>query len=235
MIQLNNVSKKFLARKALTKCSANFESGKIIGIVGENGSGKTTMLKLLAGLLQPSRGEITIDSTLVTRRVSKKLAYLTDMDYFYPYFTIQQLVSFYESQFPDFDKDKADEMIDFMKLDHKQKIKHLSKGNKNRLKIAVTLSRNAPYVVLDEPFSGLDPIVRKAIIHSIIKFVNLERQTLIITTHEIKEIEPILDEVVLLKNGMIIAHKSVDLIREEYKMNIVDWMEEIYSTTGVRV
>lgn len=228
MIEMKNVSKKFLVREALTHCSVTFAPGKIIGIVGENGSGKTTMLKLLSGLLRPTSGEVEIDSAVATRRISEKLAYLTDMDYFYPYFTIKQLISFYQSQFPDFNKEKANEITEFMKLDQKQKIKHLSKGNKNRLKIAVTLSRNAPYVVLDEPFSGLDPLVRKAIIHSIIKFVDLERQTLIITTHEIREIEPVLDEVVLLKEGRIIAHEAIDLIREEYEMNVVDWMERMY-------
>src|SRR5699024_9840880 len=150
------------------------------------------------------------------------------MDYYYPYFTVIELVHYYKSQFADFDQGKALEIISFMKLDHNQKIKHLSKGSKNRLKIAVTLGRRAPYVVLDEPFTGLDPMVRKAIMSSIIKFVDLEKQTVIIATHEVNELEPILDEVLLLKKGTVIAHKSIDNIREAYEMNIVQWMESQY-------
>lgn len=235
MIQLENVTKKYFMHKAVNQCTATLEPGKVIGIIGENGSGKTTLLKLLAGLLRPTKGNVLIDSKRANRSISEKLAYLTDMDYFYPFFTVEELINFYQSQFADFDKKKALEIAAFMKLNVKRKTKHLSKGNLSRLKIAVTLSRNAPYVVLDEPFSGLDPMVRKAIINGIIKFIDLPNQTLIVTTHELAEVEPILDEVVLLKEGMIIAHKSVDYVREKYGMDIVDWMERAYETTEIHV
>lgn len=228
MIQVNNVSKRFLVTKALKDCSVSLGKGKIVGVIGENGSGKTTLLKLLAGLLRPTSGNITIDNEVVNRRISSKLAYLTDADYYYPYFTVEELVQYYDSQFDDFDHEKAMEIIAFMKLQLNQKIKYLSKGNKNRLKIAVTLARNAPYVVLDEPFSGLDPLVRKAILKSMIRFIDLENQLLIITTHEVKEVEPILDEVILLKEGRIIAQQSVEDIREIYGMDVVTWMEKTY-------
>lgn len=228
MIKVNNVTKKYILHPAVKTVNVTINRGKIIGIIGENGSGKTTLLKLLAGLLQPSSGSVTVDSKKVNRKISKKLAYLTDMDYYYPYFTVIELVNYYESQFLDFDKKKALEIVSFMKLDHDQKIKYLSKGNRNRLKIAVTLGRNAPYIILDEPFSGLDPMVRKAIINSIIKFVNLEEQTVIMATHEVNEVEPILDEVLLMENGKVIAHESVDSIREEHSMDVANWMESHY-------
>lgn len=235
MIQLEKVTKKYLKHKAVNQFTATLESGKVIGLIGENGSGKTTILKLLAGLLRPTTGSILIDSKQVDRRISDKLAYLTDMEYFYPYFTIEELIDFYQSQYKDFDKRKAMDMVAFMKLNVKQKIRYLSKGNLSRIKIAVTLSRKAPYIVLDEPFSGLDPLVRKSIINGIIKFIDLENQTLIVTTHELREVEPILDEVLLLKEGRIIEQKSVDQIRDEYRMDVVDWMEKVYETTETRV
>lgn len=235
MIQLDQVTKKYFARKAVHRCTLTIGPGRIIGLIGENGSGKTTILKLLAGLLRPTKGTVLIDSKQVNRSVSEKLAYLTDMDYFYPYFTIEELIDFYHSQFKDFDKNRALDIVAFMKLNIKQKTKHLSKGNLSRVKIAVTLSRKASYVVLDEPFSGLDPMVRKSIINSIINFIDLQQQTLIVTTHEVSEVEPILDEVVLLKEGMIIAHKSIDQVREEYGMDIVDWMERVHESTEVYV
>ena len=225
MIEISHVTKKYLMYPAVESVDVTFQPGKIIGVIGENGSGKTTLLKLLAGLLRPSSGLVMIDNQQVDRGISKKLAYLTDMDYYYPYFTVIELVHYYKSQFADFDQDKALEIVSFMKLDHNQKIKHLSKGNKNRLKIAVTLGRSAPYIVLDEPFTGLDPMVRKAIMNSIIKFVDLEKQTVIMATHEVNEVEPILDEVLLMSKGKVIAHKSVDHIREEYEMDVLQWME----------
>ncbi|SHG86874.1 ATP-binding cassette domain-containing protein [Ornithinibacillus halophilus] len=228
MIEVNNVSKRFLITKSLDNCSIKLETGKIIGIIGENGSGKTTLLKLLSGLLRPSSGDVLIDSEKVTRRISSKLAYLTDADYYFPYFTIEELIRYYESQFADFDTEKALQIIDFMKLKLEQKIKYLSKGNRNRLKIAVTLSRNAPYILLDEPFSGLDPLVRKAILKGMIQFVDLSTQTVLITTHEIKEVEPILDEVVLLRDGRVLVKQSVEEIREAYGLDIVSWMEKVY-------
>jgi len=225
MIEISHVTKKYLMYPAVKSVDITIQPGKIIGVIGENGSGKTTLLKLLAGLLRPSSGSVMIDNQQVDRRISKKLAYLTDMDYYYPYFTVIELVHYYKSQFADFDQGKALEIISFMKLDHNQKIKHLSKGNKNRLKIAVTLGRTAPYIVLDEPFTGLDPMVRKAIMNSIIKFVDLEKQTVIMATHEVNEVEPILDEVLLMSKGKVVAHKSVDHIREEYEMDVLQWME----------
>lgn len=228
MIELNHVTKKYLMYPAINSVNVSFQSGKIIGVIGENGSGKTTLLKLLAGLLRPSSGSVLIDNQQVDRGISKRLAYLTDMDYYYPYFTVIELVKYYKSQYTDFDQEKALEIISFMNLDHNQKIKHLSKGNRNRLKIAVTLGRCAPYIVLDEPFTGLDPMVRKAIMNSIIKFVDLEKQTVIMATHEVNEVEPILDEVLLMSKGKVIAHKAIDDIRETYEMDVINWMESHY-------
>lgn len=227
MIELKNVTKKYFTYQAIRDISIILDSGKVIGIIGENGSGKTTLLKLLAGLLRPSKGSVQIDSTQVSRKISWKLSYLTDMDYYFPYFTVEELILFYQSQFADFDQERAFDITSFMKLSKQQKVKHLSKGNKSRLKIAVTLARKAPYIVLDEPFSGLDPIVRKAIINGIIKYVDLNDQSIIIATHELNEVEPILDEVVLLKRGKIVGHKDVEHIREEYGMSVVEWMEHV--------
>lgn len=229
MLQLDNVTKKYIGTKALKQSSFSFELGRVIGVIGENGSGKTTMFKLLAGLLHPTNGEVLLGGKRVNRRTSEKIAFLTDQDYFYPYFTIEELISFYQSQFVDFDREKAEAIAAFMQLDRGRKIRRLSKGNRARLKILVTLARRSPYIVMDEPFSGLDPIVRKAIVTGMLKFVDLNEQTLIIATHQVKEVEPIFDDVVLLKQGRIIAQKEVEQIREDFAMDVVGWMEHVYN------
>lgn len=230
MIQIDNVSKRYSLRKALDNCTVTINKGKIIGIIGENGSGKTTLVKILAGLMKPSKGVVRIDEKLVNRHIGERVAFLSDREYFYDYFSIEQVIHFYGTQFPDFNREKAIEMLSLMKIDQTRKISHLSKGNKTRIKIIVTLAREVPYIIVDEPFSGLDPLVRKTIVNGMLQFVDLDKQTLIMTTHELAEVEAILDEVLLMKQGKIIAYEAVEKIREQENMDVFGWMESHYSS-----
>lgn len=229
MIELKDVSKKYGSRQALQSVRLTIPQGKIIGLVGENGSGKSTLLKLMAGLLTPDTGKATYGGSPLTRKVAKYLAYMPDTDLFYPYFTVQQLFDFYESQFEDFDVVKAKEIAQFLNINLDAKMKQLSKGNRGRVKIAITLGREASYYLLDEPFSGLDPMVRSDIAKGLIQFTDLERQTIIMSTHELKEMEPLFDEVVVLKGGQMIAHEQVDEIRDTYGMDTTSWMVSLFN------
>jgi ABC-2 type transport system ATP-binding protein len=228
MIELSNVSKKYGGRKALEDITLTLTPGKIIGLVGENGSGKTTLLKLMAGLLTPSSGSATFSGSRITRRIATNIAYMPDADLFYPYFTVQQLFEFYESQFADFNPTKSKEIAAFLNLSLDSKIKNLSKGNRGRVKIAATLGREADYYLLDEPFSGLDPMVRDDIAKGLIRFTDPERQTVIMSTHELKEVEPLLDEIVVLKGSRMIAHEAVDEIRDNYGKDATSWMVSLF-------
>ncbi|MDN3955211.1 ABC transporter ATP-binding protein [Sporolactobacillus laevolacticus] len=228
MIQLEGVTKRYLTKKALNGISLQIEPGHIVGLIGSNGSGKSTTLKLISGLLQPTKGTVLIDGEMANRRICRKIAYLSELDAYYSFFTVKQTVDFYEQTFSDFNREKAEEMLDFMKLDRTQKVKHLSKGNRGRLKIVVTLAREVPFILMDEPLSGLDPMVRSSIIKGLISFIDLEKQTVILTTHELQEIEPLLDEVILIKNGEILDQKSVEDIRSNENLSLVDWMVEKY-------
>lgn len=228
MIELKNVSKKYGGRQALQNVILTIPQGKVVGLVGENGSGKTTLLKLMAGLLTPDEGKATYGGNPITRRIAEHIAYMPDTDLFYPYFTVQQLFDFYASQFDDFDVVKAKEIAQFLNISLDAKMKHLSKGNRGRVKIAVTLGREASYYLLDEPFSGLDPMVRADIAKGLIRFTDIERQTVIMTTHEIREMEPLLDEMIVLKGGQVIASESVDEIRDVYGMDATSWMMSLF-------
>lgn len=228
MIELKNVSKKYGGRKALDDVTFTIPQGKIIGLVGENGSGKTTLLKLTAGLLTPNTGQATFGGSRITRKVATHIAYMSDADLFYPYFTVGQLFEFYDSQFEDFDLMKAKEIMQFLNVALDSKMKNLSKGNRGRVKIAVTLGREASYYLLDEPFSGLDPMVRDDIAKGLIRFTDTERQTILLSTHELKEVEPLLDEIVVLKGGKMIAHKAVDEIRDIHGMDATSWMVSLF-------
>ena len=228
-IELQHVSKSYGKDFALKDVTLTMETGKIYGLVGPNGSGKSTTLKMIAGLVFPNNGEIRIDETKVTRQISEKVAYLTELDMFYQTFTVQKMVVFYASQFQDFDIEKANQLLKDMKIDPTKKIKQLSKGNRGRLKLVLTLARKAPVLLLDEPFSGLDPMVRESIVKSLISYINFDKQTVIIATHEIDVIEPLLDEVVVILQGNIIKQKNVEDLREKEGLSVLQWFK---STMG---
>ncbi|WP_060203545.1 ABC transporter ATP-binding protein [Sporosarcina koreensis] len=228
MIELKQVGKKYGSKRALNDVTLLIPRGKVIGLVGENGSGKSTLLKLMAGLLTPNTGSATFDGQLITRRIAARVAYMSDTDDFYTYFTVQQLVDFYVSQFEDFDVVKAKEILQFLNVSLHSKIKSLSKGNRGRVKIAVTLAREADIYLLDEPFSGLDPMVRDDIAKGLIRYTDSERQTVIMSTHEIREVEPLLDDIIVMRGGVVIAHESVDEIRDFYGMDATSWMVSLF-------
>jgi len=229
MIELINVSKSYLNQAAIKNMSIEFSNGKIIGLIGENGSGKSTTLKLISGLINLSKGEIRIDGNAIDRRKSSKLvSYLSELDAYYPFYTVMETIDFHASQYKDFNMGKALEIMGFMKLDPNKKVKTLSKGNRGRLKILLSLSREVPYILMDEPLSGLDPMVRDSIIKGLISFVDLEKQTIIITTHEISEIEPLLDQVILIKEGEVVGISDVEDIRQNEQLSLIEWMRSKY-------
>lgn len=226
MIVFDEVTKKYGKDAALNKINITFEKGKIYGLIGPNRSGKSTSLKLIAGLVQPSSGLLKVNDKIATRRIASEVSYLTELDMFYEGFTVKSLIEFSASQFSDFQLEKAEELVTFMHLDPTQKIKTLSKGNRGRLKLVISLSRRVPILLLDEPFSGLDPLVRESIVKGLLTFIDFNEQTVIIATHEIAEIEPILDEIVVVHNGSMIGPFNVERLKEEKGQSLVDWMKE---------
>ncbi|SFE01443.1 ABC-2 type transport system ATP-binding protein [Bacillus sp. OV194] len=228
MIEFKNVTKKYRNHRAVDNLSLSLPQGKIIGVVGENGSGKSTMMKLISGLIRPSKGSVSVDGEQVSRNISRKVSYLSELDTYYSFYTVGETIDYYASIYSDFNRSKAEEILEYMKLDRSKKVKNLSKGNRGRLKIAVNLSREVPVILMDEPLSGLDPMVRDSIVKGLLSFVDFETQTIIITTHEIKEIEPILDLVVLIKDGKVLRMEDVEEIRIHQNVSIVEWMKKEY-------
>jgi len=226
MIRLERITKTYGGKKALNSVDLTLDKGKMIGLVGENGSGKTTLMKVIAGLITPSGGKAEVDGIPVTRKIASKIAFMPDIDLFYPYFTVDELFRFYESQYEDFNYDKANIVAQFLNVDRNSQLKKLSKGNRGRAKMAATFGREADYYLLDEPFSGFDPMVRSDIIKGMIQFTD-PSQTVFLSTHEIREAEPLLDEIVLLSGGQIVAHKELEAIREQDGMDAVAWMTKI--------
>lgn len=227
MIHFENVTKRYLNKVALSNVDLNISAGKIVGLIGENGSGKSTTLKLIAGLVKPTNGKIRVNGVEASR-LANHVSYLSELDVYYNFYNVGETLDFYATQFPDFNKEKAEQIREFMKLDRSAKLKHLSKGNRGRLKIVLTLAREVPILLMDEPLSGLDPMVRESIVKGLISFIDLEKQVVLIATHEIKEIETILDEVILIKDGQIFGHRNVEELRDVENLGIVEWMTKVY-------
>ncbi|WP_028776013.1 ABC transporter ATP-binding protein [Shimazuella kribbensis] len=229
VITFEHVTKMIYNKKIIHDIHFQLPKGKIIGMVGPNGSGKSTILKLMAGLILPSKGNISLYGNHITRRSSQSIAYLPEKSGYYPFYTVRETISYHNRIYKDFNLEKATDMIKFMRLNANEKVSSLSKGHVSRLKIVLALSRQAPLILLDEPLTGLDPMMRASIIKGLIAFLDIPEQTIVITTHEVMEIEPLLDMVLAIRNGEIIKFDDLDNIRELAGGNLLDWMTNTYT------
>ena len=182
IIEIKGLTKSYLNKKALNNVSLNLEKGKVIGILGPNGSGKTTMIKIITGILRESKGEVLIDGKRPGVYTKSIVSYLPDRNFLYGWMDIQEAINFYKDFYSDFDENKANDLLKFMKLDRSMKINSLSKGMTEKLNLTLVLSRNAKVYVLDEPIAGVDPVARDQILNAIINNYN-EDSTMLITTH----------------------------------------------------
>ncbi|MBY0123905.1 ABC transporter ATP-binding protein [Bacillus sp. S/N-304-OC-R1] len=228
MIEFQHVTKRYGSEMGLDDVSFKLEAGKIYGLLGPNGSGKSTALKMIGGLVHPTSGKVIVNGKKSDRRIAESVAFMSELDHFYQSFKVKDLIDFYSSQFQDFRMERAEELLQFMKLDPTKKIKQLSKGNRGRLKLVLALSREAAVLLLDEPFSGLDPMVRESIVKGLLSYIDYENQIVIIATHEIDEIEPLLDEVLAIQNGKIIGRRDVEELREMEGLSIIEWMKKTF-------
>jgi len=228
ILEVRNVVKDYFRLRAVDRLSFNLEKGKILGLLGPNGSGKSTTLKLIAGLLKLTSGEIRVLGHRSGKTVKTDIAYLPEIDYLYPWMTVKQIIEFVAPFYKDWDMKKSEELIGYLKLDRSLMIKKLSKGMRAKLKILMVLSRNAPLILMDEPFSGIDYPTRSKLIEAIVNQFREDKQSIILSTHEVPETEGIFDEVIFLEGGSIKLSGSADGIREKYDMSISELLKEVY-------
>ena len=225
LLHCQDLTKKYGGLIALDNLNLTVESGKIIGLLGPNGSGKTTFIKLVNGLLTPTWGSIWIDGKIPGVDSKKVVSYLPDNNFLNSWMTVSQLVDFFCDFYDDFRKDLAYEMFKKLDIQPSRKLKTLSKGNKEKVCLILIMSRNAKLYVLDEPIAAVDPAARDYVISTIINNYNPEA-SVIISTHLIADIEPILDEAIFLNRGKVVLHKSVEDIREEYGKSVDELFRE---------
>lgn len=227
ILRCENLTKRYGALTALNNVSLRLESGKIVGLLGPNGSGKTTLIKLINGLLSPDDGSITICGDAPGPISKTKVAYLPDNIYLNSWMKVKQIIDLFQDFYADFRPELALEMLQRLGISPELKLKTLSKGNKEKVCLILTMSRNAKLYVLDEPIAGVDPAARDYVISTIINNYNPE-STVLISTHLIADIEQVLDEVIFLRNGFLVLHQSVESIREEKGMSVDELFREVF-------
>ena len=230
LLAIKDVSYKKNQKQVLQDVNLNLAPGKIVALLGENGAGKTTLMRIIAGVAKNYKGEINLEGATKEAERKAKLSFTDGLTGFSDSTKIKEVVKFYATIFQDFDENEFDELRKFMKLDPEMKLSQLSRGMREKLEIAVTLSREAKLYLLDEPFSGIDPMARKRIINSILLWKNPD-STIIISDHFVNEITTILDEVVIVKDKKIASHLSADDIRAHGK-SIEEYYESLYADEG---
>ena len=211
MLELRNVTKKYLRRTALDDVSLAIESGKTCLLLGPNGSGKTTMMKMIAGLCRPTSGEITFDGMPIGAATKAHIAYMPTENYFYNYMTIKDIGRYYADFFKDFDPREFERQLVAMELDSADRIRQLSSGMAAKLRLALTLSRDAGLMMFDEPLNGVDILTRTQTIEAILNG-RKDGRTMLISTHLVDELEDVVNDTVFLKKGKLIMAGGKDEI-----------------------
>lgn len=227
LLQLHHVTKKYKKHVAIDDVTLSLPAGKIIGLLGPNGSGKTTLIKLMNGLLHPTTGDIVIDGYRPSMETKKIVSYLPDTSYLQENMKIKDALTLFEDFYNDFSREKAEHLLEDLDLNPDEQLKNLSKGNKEKVQLILVMSRQAKLYILDEPIGGVDPAAREYILRTIINNY-CEDASVVISTHLIAEIEPILDEIIFLKEGKVILQGNTDDIREEYGKSIDSLFREKY-------
>lgn len=227
LLTCEGLTKHYGAKTALDGVDLHIGFGKIVGLLGSNGSGKTTLIKLANGLLQPDSGSIRIAGMKPGVESKAIVSYLPDADWLPGWMRIEQLVEMFGDFYKDFDPARANEMLANLELSSKDVLKTLSKGNREKVQLILAMSRNARLYLLDEPIGGVDPAARDYILHTILSNYSKDA-TVLISTHLIEDIEPVLDEAIFLKEGTVFAHRSVDEIRENEGMSVDAYFREVF-------
>lgn len=228
MIEVKKISKNYGRKKILDDVSFTANKGEVTCLIGINGVGKTTTLKAIMGLT-PYKGEILIDDQKMTKDSYEKITFIPDAPTMLPQMTIKQAMVFMSDFYTSWNPERANQLMGFFKLKEENRISELSKGNTAKLNLILGLSLDVDYVLMDEPFSGIDMFSREQIADVFASHL-IEDRGVIITTHEIGDIEHLIDKVILLDNGSVLKEFNTEEMREEEGKSVVDVMREVYQS-----
>ena len=227
ILKCTNLSKTYDFDNALNNVNLSIETGKIIGLLGPNGSGKTTFIKLLNGLLKLTEGEIFIDGKNPGVETKKIVAYLPDKNYLDNSKTVKAILQLFADFYDDFDLERAQNMLKDLGIDITRRFKLLSKGTKEKVQLILVMCRRAKLYLLDEPIAGVDPAARDYILNTVKKNYNKEA-TVIISTHLIADVEKVLDEAIFISKGEILLYQDVKSIINEHNKTVDEYFREVF-------
>lgn len=225
--QTKGLTKRYGRKTALDNLDFEVMPGRLVGLLGPNGSGKTTLLKLSAGLLRPTAGHVYINRQepgIATKTIT---SYLPDRMALPVEMRVDDVVNLFADFYEDFDMVKASHMLADLKLNPRQRIGTMSKGTQEKMELCLAMSRAAKLYLLDEPLGGVDPAAREYILNTILRNYN-EDASVVISTHLVEDVERMLDEVLILKDGQLLSHRAVDELREESGMSLDEYFRHVF-------
>ncbi len=228
MLVCKDVVKKYLNKTAVDGMSMTIEPGKIYALLGENGSGKTTWMKMVAGLSKQTSGTILFNNMPIGVETKKKIAYMSTEPFFYSYMTALDVGKYYADFFEDFDMKGYEELIAQMHLKMTDKASKLSSGLSAKLKIAATMARKAEIYLLDEPLNGIDIIAREHIVDTVINAA-AKNSAIVMSSHQVEELEKIVNVALFIKDGKVILTSDAEELREKEGKSIVDKYKELFA------
>ena len=225
--ECKSLCKRYGNVQALDNVSFVVEPGRVVGLLGPNGSGKTTLIKLANGLLTPTGGELLINGQKPGKATRAQVSYLPDRPCLPEWMSAEKLLNMFADFYADFQRDKAQEMLEKLGIDPKQKIKQMSKGTREKVQLILVMSRKAELYLLDELIGGVDPATRDYILETIIRNYN-PSASVVISTHLIADVEQVLDDVIFINHGQIVLRSSVDDIREQQGKSVDAYFREVF-------
>ena len=227
ILECRDLCKRYGSVQALDHINLRLEPGRIVGLLGPNGSGKTTLIKMANGLLTWEHGDLLIDGMAPGIETRKIVSYLPERTYLAEWMTAAQTIDFFEDFYPDFRRDRAEDMLLRLNVPLDRKIRQLSKGTREKVQLILVMSRKAKLYLLDEPIGGVDPATRDYILSTISGNYDPEA-TVLISTHLIADVEQVLDEVVFISQGQVVLQQTVDQIREEQNKSVDQLFREVF-------
>lgn len=229
ILECKNLTKAYKKNfPVLSNFNLEIPAGRIVGLLGPNGCGKSTLIKLISGLLQPNSGEITVGGYPVGEQSKALISYLPERTYFNSRMKVSELVKYFKEFYDDFDAERAFKLLSDLNINPKANLKTLSKGTKEKVQLILVMSRNAKLYLLDEPIAGVDPAAREYILSTIVSNYNPDA-SIIITTHLITDVEQVLDDFVFLSfGGKILRSGNAEEARNESGKSLDELFKEVF-------
>jgi ABC-2 type transport system ATP-binding protein len=237
MIQMIEINKAFEKQEAVKNVNMTINKGSIYGLIGSNGAGKTTIIKLLAGIYKQDSGKVMLEGNSIyeNQALKQKIFYISDQPYFFPQYTVRQMANFYKSIFPSWNEERFVKLAEVFDFSMKKKLHTFSKGIQRQAAFWLALSTMPEVLILDEPMDGLDPVARKKVKNLLIQDVADREMTILISSHNLREIEDICDHIGILHQGSLLLEKDLDDLKSDIHKVQVAYKGEAPEYLGQRL